>query len=315
MLEEITTRQLKLGLSTRQLAQQLGVSPTLLSLVLNNKRPASRDLTGRIRRWMNAPIAGGGHNHPNTVYKEFMAERASFVSSETLRYYTEKLETLILWCEMHEFADITLIERSTIGAFLAYIRLGRRKHGNAPLNNGAIKLHHQTLKTLFNYTGETRSMPNEWTNPVSAIKVKSGDASRVEYSDHELTKIVEIIGKNNDEILQLRNLALVTVLLNSALRVSELLSMRTSEDGRLTVSGKGGKRRTVTIGESGTRAVNLYLEKRNDWTGPLWKTRTGTALTKHGLRKLFNKVRNQAPSCPQTVSALTDSGTQQSHAY
>jgi transcriptional regulator with XRE-family HTH domain len=40
MLEEITTRQLKLGLSTRQLAQQLGVSPTLLSLVLNNKRPA-----------------------------------------------------------------------------------------------------------------------------------------------------------------------------------------------------------------------------------------------------------------------------------
>ena len=160
MLEEITTRQLKLGLSTRQLAQQLGVSPTLLSLVLNNKRPASRDLTGRIRRWMNTPIAGGGHNHPNTVYKEFMAERASFVSSETLRYYTEKLEPFILWCEMHEFADITLIEMSTIGAFLAYIRLGRRKHWNAPLNNGAIKLHHQTLKTLFNYTGETRSMPN-----------------------------------------------------------------------------------------------------------------------------------------------------------
>jgi hypothetical protein len=37
-------------------------------------------------------MADGGHNHPNTVYKEFMAERASFVSVETLRYYTEKLE-------------------------------------------------------------------------------------------------------------------------------------------------------------------------------------------------------------------------------
>ena|GEM_PF-4546442 len=33
MLEEITTRQLKLGLTTRKLAQQLDVSPTLLSLV------------------------------------------------------------------------------------------------------------------------------------------------------------------------------------------------------------------------------------------------------------------------------------------
>ena len=65
MLATIADRQQKRGLSTRQLAQQLGVSPTLLSLVLNNKRPASRDLTGRIRRWMNTPIAGGGHNHPN----------------------------------------------------------------------------------------------------------------------------------------------------------------------------------------------------------------------------------------------------------
>ena len=59
MLEEITTRQLKLGLLTRKLAQQLDVSPTLLSLVLNKKRQASNDLTGRIRRWMNTPIADG----------------------------------------------------------------------------------------------------------------------------------------------------------------------------------------------------------------------------------------------------------------
>ena len=44
MLEEITKRQLRLGLSTRKLAQQLDVSPTLLSLLLNNKRPTSSDL-------------------------------------------------------------------------------------------------------------------------------------------------------------------------------------------------------------------------------------------------------------------------------
>ena len=44
MLEEITKRQLRLGLSTRKLAQQLDPSPTLLSLLLNNKRPTSSDL-------------------------------------------------------------------------------------------------------------------------------------------------------------------------------------------------------------------------------------------------------------------------------
>jgi site-specific recombinase XerC len=213
MLEEIATRQQKLGLSTRKLAHQLDISPTLLSLVLNKKRATSGDLTVRFKRWLNTPMADGGHNHPNTVYKEFMAERASFVSRETIRYYTEKLEPFILWCEKHAFTDMTLIERSTIGTFLAYIRLGRRNYGNIPLSNGSIKLHHQTLKTLFNYTAETRSMPNEWTNPVSAIKVKSGDAGRTEYSSYELSKIKEIINTNSDDVLRLRNTALVVVAL------------------------------------------------------------------------------------------------------
>jgi transcriptional regulator with XRE-family HTH domain len=57
MLEEITKRQLRLGLSTRKLAQQLDVSPTLLSLVLNNKRPTSSDPGGTHR--MMAEHANG----------------------------------------------------------------------------------------------------------------------------------------------------------------------------------------------------------------------------------------------------------------
>jgi len=65
-------------------------------------------------------MADGGHNHPNTIYREFMAERASFVSIETLRYYREKLEPFILWCEKQSLADITQIDRGSIGDFLAW---------------------------------------------------------------------------------------------------------------------------------------------------------------------------------------------------
>ena len=187
MLEEISVRQQKLGLSTRKFAEQLDASPTLLSLVLNKKRAISGDLTVRIRRWFNTPMATGGFDHPSTVYTAFISERASFVSSGTLRYYREKLEPFIVWCEHHDYLDITTIDRTVIGEFLAHIRKGRRKPRNSPLSNGAIKLHHQTLKTLFNYAADTHSMPNGWNNPVSAIKVKHGDATRTEYSDHELS--------------------------------------------------------------------------------------------------------------------------------
>ena len=108
MLEEISVRQQKLGLSTRKFAEQLDVSPTLLSLVLNKKRAISGDLTVRIRRWFNTPMATGGFDHPSTVYTAFISERASFVSSGTLRYYREKLEPFIVWCEHHDHLDMDL---------------------------------------------------------------------------------------------------------------------------------------------------------------------------------------------------------------
>ena len=152
MLKEVLARKQSLNLSTRGLARQIDVSPSLLSETLTGKRALSRPLSKKFRRWLNSAIAVGGPHHPNTIYQYFMAERASFVSVETIRYYKEKLEPFILWCEKRDITDITLIKRAVIGQFLTFIRKGRRGH---PLSNGALKLHHQTLKTLFNYAGET----------------------------------------------------------------------------------------------------------------------------------------------------------------
>ena len=130
MLEEITTRQQRHGLSTRKLSIQLDVSPSLLSPVLNGRRGISTNLCIKLRRWLNKPIATGGYDQPNTVYKAFIAERASFVSAETIRYYREKLEPFILWCEKGEHIDITIVSQSVIAEFLAFVRKGRRNHGN-----------------------------------------------------------------------------------------------------------------------------------------------------------------------------------------
>ena len=50
MPEQTVYRPRKLGLSTRKLAEQLDVSPTLPSLVLNRKRVVSKDLADRMAR-------------------------------------------------------------------------------------------------------------------------------------------------------------------------------------------------------------------------------------------------------------------------
>jgi len=303
MLDQTVYRQRKLGLSTRKLAEQLYVSPTLLSLVLNGKRGVSRDLADRMARWLATPMVSGGPKHPTTVYKEFMAERASFVSVETIRYYKEKLEPFILWCESRDISDITLIKRGVIGEFLTFIRKGRR---GQPLSNGAIKLHHQTLKTLFNYVGETSGVPGAWLNPVSQIKVKQGDAQRTAFSDDEIKAIYKVIDGHPDRVLRLRNLAIVTVLLNSALRVSELLSLNVDDfdsSGGLSVVGKGGKRRSVTIGKSGVKNLKEYLKVRRTNSTTLWLTRSGNPLTKAGLRHMMLAVSRSIPQISDGVFA------------
>ena len=70
------------------------------------------------------------------------------------------------------------------------------------------------------------------------------------------------IDRGMDGLLRLRNRAMFTVLLNSTVRASELLSMNVNDigdKGRVMVTGKGSKQRVVTIGESGLSAVGSYL--------------------------------------------------------
>ena len=303
MLVQIVQRQKKLGLSTRKLAGHLEVSPALLSLVINGKRNPSRQLLDRMARWLATPMVSGGDTHPTTVYKEFMAERSSFVSPDTLRYYKEKLEPFFLWCEKHDHNDITAISRATIGEFLGHIRKGRT---GKPLSNGGLKLHHQTLNTVFNYVEQTREVSRKWSNPVSQIQVKSGNAQRTAFSEPEIEKIFVAIEGRQDLILRLRDKAIAVVLLNSAMRASELLSMKVADfstDGRITIIGKGGKRRTVALGRSGVQEVERYLEVRMSNAKSLWLTQDGRPMSKGALKQSMAKVRREVPSIDDGVFA------------
>ena len=108
----------------------------------------------------------------------------------------------------------------------------------------------------------------------------------------------EIVGSNPDELLRLRNRAILTVLLNSAMRASELLAVNVADigaDGRVKVTGKGSKQRVVTIGQTGIEAINAYLDCRGNHGGALWQTFAGDRLTADGLRGLPDRVEANDP--------------------
>lgn len=280
MLTKIQARQEYLGLSLRSLAKQLEVSPTLLSLVLNSKREPSKAMTRKFSRWLRTPVTVDNAHCPSGIVNRFITEKASHLATSTLGFYRQKLEPFAVWCEKQRIDDVREIERANVSAFLSFIRTGRNRVGN-PLNAGAIKLHHQTLKTFFRYVGDTCGVSESWKNPVDGIKVKGSQAQTLEYSDAEIECMFQTIDSGTDEVLRLRNRAMLTVLLNSAVRASELLAMKVSDigaNGRVKVTGKGSKQRVVTIGESGLKAVKCYLEYRGNKVGALWQTFEGMRL-------------------------------------
>ena len=136
--------------------------------------------------------------------------------------------------------------------------------------------------------------------------MKSGNAQRTAFSEPEIEKIFDAIDGQQDVILRRRNRAIAVVLLNSAMRASELLSMKVadfSDDGRITIVGKGGKRRTVALGRSGVEAAERYLQVRASTAKSLWLNQDGRPMTKSALKQSMARVRREVPSIDDGVFA------------
>ena len=299
MLRKVDRRRKAAGLSIRGLARELEISHSLLSLVFSGRRNASKGLRARFKAGMASPLPGEPEYSPRRVFQRFLEEKQSQLAPRTVEFYEDKLRPFVTWCESQFVSDVRRLDRQHAIQFLGHIRKGRRRRNGKvqPLSNGSLKLHHQTLKTFFTYVGQTCSVPDGWFNPLDGLKVKPSQAQTMAFSDDEIDRMFEIVA-GQDALNGFRNRAILTVLLNSAVRVSELMAMNVgdvAEDGRVKVTGKGSKQRIVSVGTSGGEAIEAYLVARGERSGALWKTYEGRRLTVDGFRGILSRAERSAP--------------------
>lgn len=92
-----------------------------------------------------------------------------------------------------------------------------------------------------------------------------------------------------------RDFAILMVLLNTGVRVSELVSINridldlSERKGNLKVVGKGDKERTIPLNVEARRAIHKYLEERTDQYSALFLSNRGKRISVRTVQNLIHK--------------------------
>lgn len=116
----------------------------------------------------------------------------------------------------------------------------------------------------------------------------------------EMTTLIDTTGTDN--VINLRDRAILETLYSSGMRVSELVSLNTTdmelEQGVARVMGKGRKERLVVLGSYAVAAIHAYLntrdkplhEKHEKQGTAVFLNHRGKRITDRGIRLIIHKI-------------------------
>jgi site-specific recombinase XerD len=175
-------------------------------------------------------------------------------SSKTIIEYKRKLEFFFKWLN---WKKPETINKETIWKFRIY--LTEKKLDK--------KTQSYYLIVLRNFLKFLKNEGKKVLDP-TLIELPKIDMKPIEIlSEEELKKLLEYKEENNQNIIYLRNKAIIETLFSTGLRVSELCKLNRDIDlkkGEIIIKGKGGRIRVVFLSQRAINYLNEYLKMRND---------------------------------------------------
>jgi integrase/recombinase XerD len=212
------------------------------------------------------------------------------LSSRTLETYQHRLTYLV---DFLGDPEVTSITTDDLRRFFHHLR-----HEYAPTRWGGDQSP-ITGRTLRNYWVACRSFYT-WAKtelgvedalaPIPAPKANSTQPDP--FTKEEVQAIIRAAANIRDQ-------AILTFLLDTGVRASELCSLKVADvdlqTGKVFVQGKGSKERHCYLGRATRRSLWLYLaDRENDPDTPLFTTHDGRPLQRHWLRELVANIGSRA---------------------
>lgn len=166
------------------------------------------------------------------------------------------------------FSDIT---KRTIERYKAYLNSRDRKTAEGGATQKQLKSAsiNRTLSSLRKYLSYLIDMDYKVPIAPGSIKLLRMEKKHPRVSELvDLIKLIESPMKfEKSKTVALRNRAALEVLFGSGMRISELVSLKTSQidkTGRIFIQGKGKKQRFVYLTERAKKHIDNYLKERTD---------------------------------------------------
>ena len=245
--------------------------------------------------------------HIDEAIEKFLQHRRDRNRSpETITQYGYHLKTLWLtWLTSaetpHQFEAITLDRMVAYFSYLTNEHRNQHRQGTAGLSPETVSGAWRTQRAFWNFCYR-----RDWITAKQVEWFKSDEfiarphvPTRVRpvLEDDLLSALMDACQKlDNPE--RARNRAMVLMLAQSGMRISELTSMRLSrmrlEERAAIIIGKGRREEWVFWNVEAGNAVQLYLNVRCSQDDQLWRRTSGLAMTPYDVRQEIIKLEQAA---------------------
>ncbi len=257
---------------------------------------------------MVAEVLPRVHSRPRTLtdlISRFISSR-QYLSPRTVEYYRMCLDGLEYFAHREGWPEPAEITRDHIRDFTAYVATephrwagdGRRctyKKASA----GTVHHYGKVVKTFFNWAEAEEYLEK---SPTLRMRLPQPRYQEVEpYSDEEVAAMLAVCERDTQHgyrYLGQRNKAIISVFIDTGLRLSELAGMRLSELApnlqQVRVLGKGSKLRVVPLNGEARKALKVYLNAREPGGDSLWLTDYGEPLSVCAIKTMIDRLQRRA---------------------
>jgi site-specific recombinase XerD len=256
------------------------------------------------------PIAPPGTSLKSLVEGFVLTKQTDGKSPRTVEFYFDNLKRFLWYSQQKQWPDdIRMLTEWNIREFLGYVasqtsRWGLEGNGSEParrkVSHSTVHHYYVCLATFFGWVTREGFLTD---NPTAKIKVaKPKDKVIKPYSQEEVSRMLAVCDKDyesNAKFLGSRNRAIVLVLIDAGVRLSELTGIKLQDvntsNGNIRVMGKGSKERIVRIGKVAQKSLWRYLMNRpNNGRDELWLTEEGKALSSTAVQSMVKRLKKRA---------------------